>query len=59
MTAKKTNPTKNIIDYVKNHSRKDSLLYNNRLFFGMVRKTEKVCAEYSANRKFIMEYFAI
>lgn len=50
-------PTENIRQYVKTHSRKDSLLYNNRLFFGTMHKTSQVEEEYTQNRLFILQYF--
>ena len=41
MTQSETlNPTTEILNYVTSHSRRDSLLYNNRLFFGYVNPSE-------------------
>jgi hypothetical protein len=50
-------PTIDMLNYVKTHNKKDSLLYNNRLFFGYVNPSDKRKAEYSANRLFILKHF--
>lgn len=52
------NPTQEIKDFVKAHSRKDSLLYNNRLFFGYVNPSDKRKKEYENNREFILWFFS-
>ena len=59
MTQSETlNPTNDMRNYVMSHSRKESLLYNNRLFFGYVNPSDERKAEYNANRLFILSYFA-
>jgi hypothetical protein len=50
-------PTSDMLDYVKSHNRKDSLLYNNRLFFGYINPSKKRISEYEENRFFILKYF--
>ena len=51
-------PATEIREYVRNHSRRDSLLYNNRLFFGYVNPSDKRKQEYNTNRLFILEWFS-
>ncbi len=59
MTQPETfNPTSDMRNYVMSHSRKESLLYNNRLFFGYINPSEKRKSEYNENRLFILSYFA-
>jgi len=47
-----------IIDYAINHNRKDTLLYNNRLFFSCSKKTQVVKKQYETNRLWILSYFS-
>lgn len=46
-----------IVEYAKTHSRKDTFLYNNRLFFGAgvfyVKLSEAKEKQYTANWKYI------
>lgn len=44
--------TKEILDYTRNHSRSESYLYNNRLFFSKLITAE----EYNINRLFIKNF---
>lgn len=46
-----------IVEYAKTHSRKDTLLYNNRLFFGYIRPTQQRKDEYDVNRTWILKHF--
>lgn len=47
-----------IVDYAATHSRKDTLLYNNRIFFGYINPSEVRKAEYDVNRKWILDHFS-
>jgi len=51
-------PTLEIKNFVKTHSKKDSFLYNNRLFFAYINPSEKRKKEYTENRIFIIDYFS-
>lgn len=46
-----------IVEYAKTHNRKDTLLYNNRLFFGYINPSQQRKDEYSVNRSWILAYF--
>lgn len=46
-----------IIDYVKTHDRRNSLLYNNRCFLIYINPSDVIKRQYEANRSFILEYF--
>ena len=46
-----------IVDYVENHTKKESLLFNNRLFNMYCKPTEKHKLEYEANRNFIISFY--
>lgn len=46
-----------IIDYVKTHNKKDSLLYNNRLLFMYINPSEEIKQQYNINREYILNYF--
>lgn len=46
-----------IVNYAKNHSRKETLLYNNRIFFGYIRPSEQRKKEYDVNRIWILNNF--
>jgi hypothetical protein len=46
-----------IIAYAKTHIRKDTLLYNNRIFFGYINPSQKRKDEYDVNRTWILKYF--
>ena len=48
---------KNIIDYVKNHTKSESLLYNNRIYFMYINPSEQRKQEYNINRDYILNYF--
>lgn len=51
-------PNLEIKNFVLDHSKKESFLYNNRLFFFYVNPTEKQKKEYEGNRLFIINYFS-
>ena len=42
-----------IVEYAKTHSKKDTFLYNNRLFFGICNPTQKHKDQYTANWSYI------
>lgn len=46
-----------IADFCKTHNRSECLLYNNRLFFGIINPSETSCIQYNANRDYILNYF--
>jgi hypothetical protein len=46
-----------IVDYAKTHDRRDTLLYNNRLFFGYIRPSQQVKDQYDINRTWILNHF--
>lgn len=46
-----------IVDYAATHGRKDTLLYNNRLFFGYIRPSQRQKDEYDVNRTWILNHF--
>lgn len=46
-----------IVEYAKTHSRKDTLLYNNRLFFGYINPSQQQKDEYDVNRTWILKHF--
>ena len=43
--------------YVKNHTRSESLRYNNNLYFGIVNPQQVHKDQYETNRKFILNKF--
>jgi hypothetical protein len=46
-----------IKEYAKSHSRKETLLYNNRIFFGYINPSDARRREYDANRIWILNHF--
>ena len=46
-----------ILDFVKNHSKSESLLYNNNCFAMYINPTEERKIQYNINRDFILSYF--
>lgn len=46
-----------IVDYAATHNRKDTLLYNNRLFFGYIRPSQQHKDQYDVNRTWILKFF--
>lgn len=46
-----------ISEYAKAHNRKDTLLYNNRIFFGYIRPSQRQKEEYDINRTWILAHF--
>lgn len=46
-----------IIDFAKTHDRKDTLLYNNRLYFGIVNPKQVHKDQYETNRTYILNLF--
>lgn len=48
----------NVINYALNHTRKETLLYNNRLFAMYINPSEQRKNEYSVNRDWILCYFS-
>jgi hypothetical protein len=44
-----------IIEYSKKNTKKETYLYNNRLYWGLIPKTEKVKNQYNINHKWISE----
>jgi len=47
-----------IVEYAADHSRKDTLLYNNRLYLGICDPKEVHTDQYSTNRTWILAHFA-
>lgn len=54
-------PSKNLVDFVKTHSRNESFLYNNRIYTSHQSIdgsfSKNVREQYNVNHKFISEYF--
>lgn len=48
-----------IEEYAANHTRKETLLYNNRCFFMHIRPSQSVIDQYGANRTWILNNFKI
>lgn len=46
-----------IVEYAQMHDRKDTLLYNNRLFFGYIRPSQAIKDQYDINRTWILNHF--
>lgn len=57
IASPKHTPTDDMREFVRNNSRRDSLLYNNRLWHGSLPRTEEKDNEYAQNRLFILAYF--
>jgi hypothetical protein len=62
MKTTQTNPVATvdpfITQYAENHDRKDTLLYNNRVFFGYIRPSQQVKDQYDINRTWILNHFS-
>jgi hypothetical protein len=50
-------PDPSVIDYTRRNGRKEGLLYNNRIFFGYIRPSQKRKDEYEVNREWILANF--
>lgn len=48
----------NVVDYAKTHTKKETLLYNNRIYAGYVNASQQRKDEYSVNREWILAHFA-
>jgi len=46
-----------IVDFAKNHNRKDTLLYNNRMYFGIISPKQVHKDQYETNRLYILNLF--
>lgn len=46
-----------IVDYAKSHTRKETLLFNNRLYLGIINPKQVHNEQYETNRKYILNYF--
>jgi hypothetical protein len=46
-----------IAEYAKSHDRRDTLLFNNRLYFGIMNPKQVNKDQYEANRTYILKLF--
>jgi len=46
-----------VADYALNHTRSETLKYNNKLYFGVVNPKQVHKDQYNTNRNFILEFF--
>ena len=47
-----------IVAYAKTNNKIDTLLYNNRLYFGIINPKQVNIDQYETNRMYILNYFA-
>jgi hypothetical protein len=52
------NVNKCIIEFAKTHNRRDTLLYNNRLFFSIMNAKQVHKDQYETNRLYILKNLA-
>lgn len=57
MNATQLQAEKHVLDYVKNHSKRESLGYNNNCYSMYVNPTEEHKKQYEINREYILNHF--